>query len=74
MEWVNYGYKHLSMIFSNSPDIFQQKMIDFLQEFWFIRAYRKHFEYEKKWLEISRKKLDLIICKLEETKAGTGVV
>ena len=48
MEWVNYGYKHLSMIFSNSPDIFQQKMIDFLQEFWFIRAYRQYFEYEKK--------------------------
>ena len=48
MEWVNYGYKHLSMIFSNSPDIFQQEMIDFLQEFWFIRAYRQYFEYEKK--------------------------
>ena len=37
--WGKYSYKHPPMEFSNSKDIFQQKMNDLFREFYFIYSY-----------------------------------
>ena len=38
LPWIKYHYKHLPIGGRNSPDMFQQKMKDFFQEFEFLRA------------------------------------
>ena len=37
--WVNYCYKHLPMVVSDYPDIYQQNMNDLFHGFKFIRVY-----------------------------------
>ena len=39
LPWGKYRYKRLPMGVANSPEIFQQKMIDLFHRFEFIRAY-----------------------------------
>ena len=39
LPWGKYSYKRLTIVFANSPEIFQQKMNDLFHRFEFIRAY-----------------------------------
>ena len=53
LSWGEYHYKRLTMVVSNSPDIFQHKMNDLFQGFnLFMHTYMT-FDFNKSKLDIS---------------------